>query len=101
MHAIAANAVFGRRSELWCNYTDEGRSPRSQEVPICDRIASIDDHSAALGGGLFAELGSKCLCHDAAGRTADSDAGARATRGHGSGADVPVLRGADARNCTI
>src|SRR6266705_1178182 len=89
-HAFAANAVFGRRSDLWCHCTDEGRSPRWREISMLDRIASIDDRSGALGRGLVAKFGPEWLCHATAGRTA-ADAGTGASRDHGSRADVPVL----------
>ena len=48
---------------MWCNSTDEGRSPGSPKVSIAD---PIDDRSRALGRGLVAELGSEWLCHPAA-----------------------------------
>ncbi len=88
---FAATAAFGCRSELWCNSTNDGRLPRSGEVSTPDRIASIDDRSGASGSGVVAELGSEWLCH----------AAVRAPRSHGSRANMPGLRGADPRDCTI
>ena len=98
--ALAAIPVFERRSELWCNSTDEGRSLRSREGSA-DRIASIDDRSWAWARGLPAERRLERLCHVAAGRAGAASAGARDARSHGSGAGVPVLRGPESRTRAI
>ena len=91
LQSLAATAVFGCRSELWCNSTDEGPSPHSREVSMPDRIASIDDYSTTLGRGLLAKFSAKWLCHDATGCAAAS-ACTGAPRRNGSGADMSVLR---------
>src|SRR5438093_10352850 len=97
---LAAPAVLGHRSELWCNSTDEERSPHSQKLSTPDQFQSIDDHSATFGRSLLAKFGFKWLYHDAAGRTA-ANAGSGALRSIDSNSGVSVLRRADPRNCTI